>query len=216
MGLELFSKFIKPLATMLLAIFLPLAMFSFVSNLPASDPEIPVFAKELGYSAVNGEALEALIAKDPQFSLASKQFLIACPTVTLLSESEPALCGYCKFEHAVVYPFWVEGYTRKLKKAPYDYRHLYEDHLHRRFVLFTHSESNLFTQSERRSEWRESYGKWFMCQNEDLLDMNAYIEVLRDQSSTNKLKVSYRVLGYEPLEVVRDQIRLPDAEATKP
>lgn len=54
---------------MLLAIFLPLAVFSFVSNLPASDPEIPSFAKELGYSAVSGESLEALIAQDPVFLL---------------------------------------------------------------------------------------------------------------------------------------------------
>lgn len=201
---------------MLLAIFLPLAVFSFVSNLPASDPEIPSFAKELGYSAVSGESLEAIIAQDQIFSSSQSKTLIACPTVTLLSESQPALCGYCKFDDAVVYPFWLEGFTRKLKKAPYDYRYLYEDHLHRRFVLFTHTDSKVFSQSERRAEWRESYGKWFMCQNEDLLDMNAYIEVLRDQSSSNKLKVSYRVLGYEPLEVVRDQISLPEIEVTKP
>lgn len=83
-------------------------------------------------------------------------------------------------------------------------------------MRITHTDSKVFSQSESQSEWRESYGKWFMCQNEDLLDMNAYIEVLRDQSSSNKLKVSYRVLGYEPLEVVRDQIRLPEIEVTKP
>lgn len=201
---------------MLLAIFLPLAVFSFVSNLPASDPEIPQAAKKLGYSAVNGEALEALIAQDVQFSSSTRPPLIACPTVTLLSESQPALCGYCAFEDAIVYPFWLDGFTRKLKASPYDYRYLYYDHLHKRFVLYTNTDSKIFSDSEKRSEWRESYGRWFMCQNDELLDMNAYIEVVRDRSAKNKLQVSYKVLGYAPLEVVRDQIRLPEIEEPNP
>ena len=201
---------------MLLAIFLPLAIFSFASNLPTTDPEIPQAVKKLGYSAVSGESLEALIAQDAQFSLSTKPPLIACPTITLLSESQPALCGYCEFGDAIVYPFWLDGFTRKLKTARYDYRYLYEDHLHKRFVLFTNTDSKVFTESETRSEWRASYGRWFMCQNDELLDMNAYIEVVRDRSATNKLQVSYKVLGYEPLEVVRDQIRLPEVEQPKP
>ena len=212
----MFKKFIKPLATMLLAIFLPLVVFGLVSNLPASDPEIPQAAIELGYSAVSGQALEALIADAPEFSDQSKKPLIACPTVTLLSESEPAICGYCEFEDAIVYPYWLDGFTRKLKTAQYDYRYLYEDHLHKRFVLLTNTDSELFSQSAQRSEWRESYGRWFMCQNEQLLDMNAYVEVVRDRSAKNKLQVSVTVQGYAPLEVVRDQIRLPEIEATKP
>jgi hypothetical protein len=198
---------------MFLAIFLPLAIFTYVSNLPATDPELPQAIKELGYSAVDGRDLESLIANDESFSEFGQKPVIACPTVTVLSESEPTLCGYCKFEDAVVYPFWTEGNSRKIKAAPYDYRYIYVDHLHKRFVMLTHSDSKVFELSERRSEWRESFGKWFVCRSAEQLDINAYVEVLRDSSAQNKLKVSFKVLNYATLEVVRDQIRLPEVEA---
>ncbi len=198
---------------MLLVIFLPLAIFTFVSNLPATDPELPEAIKELGYSAVDGAELETFIVNDAAFSEFTQKPVIACPTVTVLSESQPALCGYCKFEDAIVYPFWTEGNSRKIKAAAYDYRHIYVDHLHKRFVMLTHSDSKIFELSERRSEWRESFGKWFVCRSAEQLDINAYVEVLRDSSAQNKMKVSLKILNYETLEVVRDQIRLPEVEA---
>ena len=192
-------KHLRPLITTILLISLPLVALSWVSNLPKPAPQISQAIRDLGFESVDGVQLEQVLAKDPRLQFGGEPAVIACPKVLLTAADKPALCGYCKPSDFEVYPRWFDGFSAPIQVADFDYRHFYDDSLHKRFVMLTNSSQDLFSQVSAQG-WRESMGRWFTCRNDDELDVNAYVEVYSDDG-----QVSYKVGNYDALGVVREQ-----------
>lgn len=192
-------KHLRSLITTILLISLPLVALSWVSNLPKPAPEISQAIRDLGFESVDGVQLEQVLAKDSSLQFEGEAAVIACPKVLLTAADKPALCGYCKPSDFEVYPRWFDGFSAPIQVADFDYRHFYEDSLHKRFVMLTNSSQDLFSQ-ESAQGWRESMGRWFTCRNDEELDVNAYVEVYSDDG-----QVSYKVGNYDALGVVREQ-----------
>jgi hypothetical protein len=203
-----FKKFIRPLITMFVVIVLPVIAFSYFTNLPAAQPPIPSYYSDLGYSSVSGEQLETYLEGQPDLLTESESIAVACPTVLIVSQSEPGLCGYCKLSDVVIYPFWQDGFQKKIAAAEYDYRYFYVDALRTRYVSLKQTDAKPFEVSKSNGQWRESYGRWFKCQNAEHLDINAYVEIYEDKDASNKLRISYKVGNYETLGQVRPQIKV--------
>jgi hypothetical protein len=192
-------KHLRPLLTTLLLISLPLVALSWVSNIPKSTPEISQAIRNLGFESVDGVQLEQRLAKDPTLQFGGKPAVIACPKVLLTAKDKPGLCGYCKPGDFKVYPRWFDGFSTPIQVADFDYRHFYEDSLHKRFVMLTNGSQDLFSE-QAANGWRESLGRWFTCRNDDELDVNAYVEVYSDDG-----KIDYKVGTYDALGLVREQ-----------
>ena len=204
--MNFFKKHIRPALIGLVVMLIPIVVITVIANLPPSDPPIPDYYKTQGLSAVDGSKLEKYIAGSTQLS--SSDYAIACPDVTVVSTTQPGLCGYCKISDLVVYPFWQEGFTMKLRPERYDYRSIYVDQIHRRYISLTHGDYRPFTDSEQQGFWTPSYGKWFYCKNAGYLDLNAYVKVYRDWPANNALHVRLDVGTYAALTPVLDQIRV--------
>ncbi len=204
--MDFFKRHIRPALIGLVVMLIPIAVITVIANLPPSDPPIPDYYKSQGFSAVSGEKLEKFIASAASFD--AKSVAIACPDVTVVSQTQPGLCGYCKVSDMTVYPFWQSGFTAKLRPERYDYRAFYVDQIHRRYVALTHGDYSPFQVSEQQGFWTPGDGKWFFCKNSGLLDLNAYIKVYRDWSASNGLHVRLEVGNYATLNPVFDQIRV--------
>ena len=205
----MFKKFIRPLITMFIVIAVPVIAFTIITNLPATQPPIPSYYSELGYSSVSGDQLETFLESQPDLKVDGETTIVACPSVLIVSEDIPGLCGFCKISNVVVYPFWQDGFQKKIAAAKYDYRYFYVDALRTRYVSLKQTGAKPFELSKSRGQWQESYGHWFKCQNSEHLDVNAYVEVRADKSASNKLRIKYSVGDYEALGAVRDQISVP-------
>ncbi len=204
--MDFFKRHIRPALVGVIVMLIPIVVITVIANLPPSDPPIPDYYKAQGLSAVDGSKLEKYIATATQ--LDSQNYAVACPDVTVVSTTQPGLCGYCKISDMVIYPFWQEGFTAKLRPERYDYRSIYIDQIHRRYISLTHGDYRLFTKSEQQGFWNPSYGKWFYCKTSGYLDLNAYVKVYRDWSASNALHVRLDVGTYETLTPVLDQIQV--------
>ena len=204
----MFKKFIRPLIAMFIAIAIPAVVLTVVSNLPNPEPPIPSYYKAQGFSSLSGVQVESFLEAQSELKLGGQPALVACPATLIVGATTPGLCGYCKISDVVIYPFWQDGFTKKLTAANYDYRFFYVDALHTRFVSLRQSNARIFDQSKDDGKWRDSYGRWFKCQNADLLDVNAYVEVFKERTAANKLKVRFDVGNYDALGIVRDQIHV--------
>ena len=192
-------KHLRSLLTTLLLISLPLVALSLVSNIPKPAPEISQEIRDLGFESVDGVQLEQTLAKVSSLQFGGKPAVIACPKVLLTAKNKPGLCGYCKPSDFEVYPRWFDGFSTPIQVADFDYRYVYEDSLHKRFVMLTNGSQDLFNQQSPNG-WRESLGRWFTCRNDDELDVNAYVEVYSDDG-----KIDYKVGTYDALGLVREQ-----------
>jgi hypothetical protein len=192
-------KHLRPLITTLLLISLPLVALSWVSNIPKSAPEISQDIRDLGFESVDGVQLEQTLAKDSNLQFGGEPAVVACPKVLLTTKDKPGLCGYCKPTDSEVYPRWFEGFSAPIQVADFDYRHFYEDSLHKRVVMLTNGSQDIFSEQSANG-WRESLGRWFTCRNDDELDVNAYVEVYSDNG-----RVEYKIGNYDALGLVREQ-----------
>jgi hypothetical protein len=195
-------KFLKPLLSLALAIFLPLAALVWYSNLPEPEPEIPASLKAQGVHGLLGERIEEVLLADKTLKLAGQDLVFACPTTLLASIDQPGLCGYCKVSDVVVYPSWQPGFTERLKPADFDFRSFYDDVLHKRYIMKTHTADKIFESAESNG-WQASKGKWFTCRNESQLDVNAYVEVTYSEDA--KSRFDYDLGAYDELGQVRPQ-----------
>lgn len=190
---------LKSIIITLLVISVPLLALNWVSNLPKPEPEIPQSMKAQGFHGVDGAKFEQNLKKDSKLSFAGKTAIVACPKTMLLSDTTPALCGYCKFDDVEIYPSWLPEFSMRLDAEDFDYRSFYDDALHTRFFMKTNGFSEVF--ADYASEgWQESSGRWFSCRNDQELDVNAYIEVLWSAG-----QLSYQIGDYEALGIVRKQ-----------
>lgn len=205
----MFKKFIRPLITMFMVIAVPVIAFTIITNLPISQPPIPSYFSDLGYSSVSGSELETFLESEPNLRIDGEAVAVACPSVLIVSHAKPGLCGVCKLSDVVVYPFWQDGFRKKIAAADYDYRYFYVDALHNRFVSLKQTSAKPFEVSKSRGQWQESFGHWFKCQNSEFLDINSYVDVFADQNAGNKLRIKYQLGSYETLAPVRDQISVP-------
>ena len=195
-------KFLKPLLSLTLAIFLPLGALLWYSNLPEPEPEIPAQLKLLGVHGFDGKRVEEVLLSDQNLSLDGQRLVFACPTTLLASDSEPGLCGYCKLSDVIVYPSWQAGFTERLKPADFDFRSFYDDVLHKRYIMKTHTEEKIFLEAANVG-WQPAKGKWFSCRNDEELDVNAYVEIRYSESSQHGF--NYTLGAYEALTVPRPQ-----------
>lgn len=195
-------KFLKSILSLVLAIFLPLGALLWYSNLPQPEPEISAALKAQGVHALFGDKVEQVLLADKTLKLAGQDFVFACPTTLLTSIDEPGLCGYCKVSDVVVYPSWQAGFTTRLKPADFDFRSFYDDVLHKRYIIKTHTADDVFKRAQSAG-WQSSSGKWFTCRNESQLDVNAYVEIT--YSAKAKFKFKYTLGPYEELGQIRTQ-----------
>ena len=178
---------------------LPAVLLGWFSSLPKPAPQISESIKALGFSAIDGVELERKLAQDSRLSFGGEQAVIACPEIVLTADGKPGLCGYCKADDLEIYPSWLQGFTMKLEAGDFDYRHIYDDSLHKRYVMRTNNFEDIFRQREAEG-WRDSMGRWFICRNSDELDVNAYIEV-----SLVDNEPIFVVGDYDALGIVREQ-----------
>ena len=204
----IFKKFIRPLIVMFVVMAIPAIAFTVISSLPTPEPPIPAFFKAQGFSSLAGASVEDFLGNQEQLKFDGQPALVACPATLIVGTEKPGLCGYCKISDVVIYPFWQDGFTKKIAAQNYDYRYFYVDVLHKRYVSLRQTDAKVFEQSKQAGDWRESFGRWFKCQNADLLDVNAYIEIYKDVSANNKLHVRFAVENYDALGIVREQIHV--------
>jgi hypothetical protein len=192
-------KHLRPLLTTMLLISLPLVALSWVSSIPKPAPAISDEIRALGFESIDGVQLEQKLAKDSSLHFGGEPAIIACPKVLLTANDKPGLCGYCKPTDFEAYPRWFEGFSKPIQVADFDYRHIYEDSLHKRFVMLTNGSEQLFREQSANG-WRESLGRWFTCRNENGLDVNAYVEIYSENG-----KLDYKIGNYDALGLVREQ-----------
>jgi len=192
-------KHLRPLLVTILLITLPLAALSWVSNIPKPAPAISQEIRDLGFDSVDGVQVEQILAEDPSLQFGGVPAVIACPKVLLTAENNPGLCGYCKASDFEVYPRWFEGFSAPIQVADFDYRHFYEDSLHKRYVMLTNGSEQLFREQEANG-WRDSLGRWFTCRNDDELDVNAYVEIYSSNG-----QIDYKIGDYDALGMIREQ-----------